>query len=221
MRLAQTASRAILSHEPLPAGTAWLDPAGAAAGAAAAPPRVSPARANDVAVDAEAHVVPAERPAQLPGRPMPCRQMPTADGARIASADVGAAAIGAAAREECGTRFPLALDREPAAQLPLRPTEPLATISIRDDGTLIDGSPAAPVAAPPWAGLRALGVEVPVDIPLRVAALRDELSIDAHRYAEDAGYRADVQRVQARAGAAAATAAIGGAAAGALLCSVQ
>lgn len=206
--LARHAAPSFFSPQPLPAGTAWLAPRSPANGAGA----------PEAELPLPPFVIPAEQPQPQSRSPITVSQKHAADAAAAVRA-LGCSA-GDALRAQSGTRFPLDLERVPALQLPLRPADQLGTVPIRDDGAFGGGALSPPPCGQKgWVRLPRLAM--PPDLPLRAGALRDELSIDTHRYAEDAQYRADVQRAQGRAGVAAATLAVGGAAAGALLCSVQ
>jgi len=205
----KAARRALFSPDALLAGTAWLGAGSQSDG---------PGHAGAL----QKFIVAAEQPAnsaffhRLQPRPpakLPKEEVPEGEGEAA----------------EVGTRFPLDLTRTPALQLTLPPPSALATVAVGADGAPLDEAESGPLNSTAEFSTKMLpdfklpgGLRLPADLPLRAGAVRDELVIDSLRYAEDADYRAEVQRAQGRAGAAAAALAVSGAAAaGALLCSVQ
>lgn len=106
--------------------------------------------------------------------------------------------------------FPTDLGSQPARVLPLP--------ALGAQGTRIPWPPAGSAAG---AATRRGGGAVARAALLPLARARSDAAIDAHRYAEDEGYRARVSREQTRGAVAAGALALGGATAGALLCCVQ
>eukprot|EP00302_Diacronema_sp_CCMP2436_P025539 CAMPEP_0179919404 /NCGR_PEP_ID=MMETSP0983-20121128/3898_1 /TAXON_ID=483367 /ORGANISM="non described non described, Strain CCMP 2436" /LENGTH=469 /DNA_ID=CAMNT_0021822303 /DNA_START=3123 /DNA_END=4536 /DNA_ORIENTATION=+ len=211
----KAARRALFSPDALLAGTAWL---GVTNVTHAGSQSDGPGHAGAL----QKFIVAAEQPAnsaffhRLQPRPpakLPKEEVPEGEGEAA----------------EVGTRFPLDLTRTPALQLTLPPPSALATVAVGADGAPLDEAESGPLNSTAEFSTKMLpdfklpgGLRLPADLPLRAGAVRDELVIDSLRYAEDADYRAEVQRAQGRAGAAAAALAVSGAAAaGALLCSVQ